>query len=132
MLNSPMKLLRALRSAARYFHPNAVRSARQGSAARCTYRITCRDSGHRFSKVYETNLPTGIENDGYCRNQKPVNYWVIVHDLRFAHRITRSSPARRVTCSRSRYSSRGIAYLRVIPFSSLKTGTEIRSPLDFL
>src|SRR5438874_12005859 len=47
------------------------------------------------------------------------------------YRITRSSPARRVTRSRSRYSSRGMAYFRVIPVSSLKAGTEIRSPLDF-
>src|SRR6266571_734111 len=49
-----------------------------------------------------------------------------------AYRITRSSPARRVTRSRSRYSSRGMAYLRVIPVSSLSVGTEMRSPFAFL
>jgi len=49
-----------------------------------------------------------------------------------AYRITRSSPARRVTRSRSRYSRRGMAYLRVMPVKSLKTGTVMRSPLDFL
>src|SRR5713226_2421708 len=48
------------------------------------------------------------------------------------YRITRSSPTRRVTRSRSRYSSRGMAYFRVIPVSSLKMGTVIRSPLAFL
>src|SRR6266436_9482380 len=48
------------------------------------------------------------------------------------YRITRSSPARRVTRSRSRYSRRGMAYFRVMPVKSLKTGTVMRSPLDFL
>src|SRR5262249_6347053 len=48
------------------------------------------------------------------------------------YRITRSSPARRVTRSRSKYSSSGIAYLRVIPVNSLNAGTEMRSPLAFL
>src|SRR5229473_4937308 len=48
------------------------------------------------------------------------------------YRITRSSPARRVTRSRSRYSSRGMAYFRVMPVKFLKTGTVMRSPLDFL
>ncbi len=36
-----------------------------------------------------------------------------------SHRMIRSSPARRVTCSRSRYSSSGMAYLRETPASSL-------------
>ena len=36
--------------------------------------------------------------------------------------ITRSSPTRRVTRSRSRYSSSGMAYFRVMPVSSLNTG----------
>src|SRR6266571_3069069 len=49
-----------------------------------------------------------------------------------AYRITRSSPARRVTRSRSRYSSSGMAYLRVTPVSSLNVGTEMRSPFAFL
>src|SRR5207249_10390224 len=44
-----------------------------------------------------------------------------------SYRITRSSPARRVTRSRSRYSSKGMAYFRVMPVSSLNVGTEIRS-----
>src|SRR5437762_9198299 len=48
------------------------------------------------------------------------------------YRITRSSPTRRVTCSRSRYSSRGMAYFRVMPVSSLNAGTEIRSLFVFL
>src|SRR6266404_4399952 len=48
------------------------------------------------------------------------------------YRITRSSPARLVTRSRSRYSSSGMAYLRVMPVNSLKPGTEMRSPLFFL
>lgn len=42
--------------------------------------------------------------------------------------ITRSSPTRRVTCSRSRCSSRGIAYLRVTPVSSLNAVIGRRSP----
>jgi hypothetical protein len=49
-----------------------------------------------------------------------------------AYRITRSSPTRRVTRSRSKYSSRGIAYFRVIPVNSLNTGTDRHSPLVFL
>src|SRR5713101_7624712 len=48
------------------------------------------------------------------------------------YRITRSSPARRVARSRSRYSRSGIAYLRVMPVNSLKASTEMRSPLVFL
>lgn len=42
--------------------------------------------------------------------------------------ITRSSPTRRVTRSRSRYSSSGIAYFRVMPVSSLNTGIGSLSP----
>lgn len=45
-----------------------------------------------------------------------------------AQSITRSSPTRRVTRSRSRYSSRGMAYLRVMPVSSLNAGIGRRSP----
>ncbi len=41
------------------------------------------------------------------------------------HRISRSSPTRRVICSRSRYSSSGIAYLRLTPVISLKRATSI-------
>src|SRR5580700_8059201 len=41
------------------------------------------------------------------------------------HRIIRSSPTRRVTRSRSRYSSNGIAYLRLTPVISLKRATSI-------
>ena len=41
------------------------------------------------------------------------------------HRINRSSPTRRVTRSRSRYSSSGIAYLRLTPVISLKRATSI-------
>ena len=40
-------------------------------------------------------------------------------------RITLSSPTRRVTRSRSRYSKRGIAYLRLTPVISLKRATSI-------
>ena len=39
------------------------------------------------------------------------------------HKMTRSSPTRRVTRSRSRYSSSGMAYLRVTPNRSLKLPT---------
>lgn len=42
--------------------------------------------------------------------------------------ITRSSPTRRVTCSRSRCSSKGIAYFRVTPVSSLNAVIGSRSP----
>ncbi len=41
----------------------------------------------------------------------------------FGYRITRSSPTRLVTRSRSRYSSSGIAYLRVTPVRSLNATT---------
>jgi len=44
-------------------------------------------------------------------------------------RISRWSPARRVTRWRSRYSNRGMAYLRVTPVSSLNSGTDSFSPL---
>src|SRR5579859_1892372 len=40
-------------------------------------------------------------------------------------RICRASPTRLVTRSRSRYSSSGIAYLRLTPISSLKPPTSI-------
>ena len=40
-------------------------------------------------------------------------------------RITRLSPARRVTRSRSKYSNNGIAYFREMPARSLKVGTSI-------
>lgn len=46
--------------------------------------------------------------------------------------ITRSSPARRVTCSRSRCSSSGIAYLRLIPASSLNAVIGRRLPFSLL
>jgi len=39
------------------------------------------------------------------------------------YRITRWSPSRRVTCVRSRYSSRGMAYLREMPVHCLNSGT---------
>src|SRR5579863_108666 len=45
------------------------------------------------------------------------------------HRTTRSSPSRRVTRSRSRYSNRGIAYLREMPVQSLKAPTLKRTDL---
>jgi len=48
------------------------------------------------------------------------------------HRMTLSSPTRRVTRSRSRCSSSGIAYFRVMPVSSLNAGTLMRSPCCFL
>jgi len=41
-------------------------------------------------------------------------------------RITRLSPARTVIRSRSKYSSKGMAYLRETPARSLKPGTSIR------
>src|SRR3954468_17663000 len=45
----------------------------------------------------------------------------------FEHqRISRLSPARTVTFSRSKYSSNGIAYFREIPAISLNFGTSIR------
>lgn len=46
--------------------------------------------------------------------------------------ITRSSPARRVTCSRSRCSSSGIAYFRLIPASSLNAVIGRRLPFSLL
>jgi hypothetical protein len=49
-----------------------------------------------------------------------------------AYSITRSSPARRVTCSRSRCSSSGIAYLRLIPASSLNAVIGRRLPFSLL
>jgi len=49
-----------------------------------------------------------------------------------AYSITRSSPARRVTCSRSRCSNNGIAYLRLIPASSLKAVIGKRFPFSLL
>src|SRR5581483_211176 len=42
-----------------------------------------------------------------------------------------SSPTRRVTCSRSRYSRSGIAYLRVTPVRSLKRATSILGDFAF-
>src|SRR5579884_1846649 len=45
--------------------------------------------------------------------------------IRRIHRIRRASPSRRVTRSRSRYSSNGIAYFRVTPVRSLKRPTSI-------
>ena len=45
------------------------------------------------------------------------------------HNTSRSSPSRRVTCSRSRNSSSGMAYLREIPVHSLKAPTLNRSAL---
>lgn len=42
--------------------------------------------------------------------------------------ITRSSPARRVTCSRSRYSRRGMAYFRLMPARSLNAVMGSLSP----
>jgi len=45
------------------------------------------------------------------------------------HTTTRWSPSRRVTRSRSRYSSSGIAYLRETPARSLNCGTASRCPL---
>ena len=41
---------------------------------------------------------------------------------------TRVSPTRRVTRSRSRYSSSGIAYFRVTPNRSLNVATSMRAP----
>ena len=41
------------------------------------------------------------------------------------YRITRRSPSRRVTCSRSKNSSRGIAYLRETPARSLNVATSM-------
>ena len=46
--------------------------------------------------------------------------------------ITRSSPTLRVTCSRSRNSSSGMAYFRLTPATSLNATTVIRSPRSFL
>lgn len=46
--------------------------------------------------------------------------------------ITRSLPTRRVNRSRSRYSSRGIAYFRVTWVSSLNAAIGSRSPFFFL
>ena len=56
------------------------------------------------------------------------------------HSTTRSSPSRRVICSRSRYSSSGMAYLREIPVHSLNSphaetlricaGQNLPQPLD--
>ena len=45
------------------------------------------------------------------------------------YNTTRTSPSRRVTRSRSRYSSSGMAYLRDTPVQSLNSGTEKRTPL---
>jgi hypothetical protein len=50
----------------------------------------------------------------------------------YGYSITRSSPARRVTCSRSRCSSSGIAYLRLIPASSLNAVIGRRLPFSLL
>ena len=47
------------------------------------------------------------------------------------YKITLSSPTRRVTCSRSRYSSKGIAYLRLTPVKSLKRATSSLGDLAF-
>src|ERR1700693_4712074 len=49
-----------------------------------------------------------------------------------AYRITRSSPVRRVTRCRSRYSSSGMAYFLEMPANSFKAGTPMRSLLDCL
>ena len=49
----------------------------------------------------------------------------VVKRLVRSYKITRSSPTRRVTRSRSRYSSKGIAYLRLTPVSSLNLPTSI-------
>src|SRR5208337_2931469 len=46
-----------------------------------------------------------------------------LHHSPLSHRMIRSSPTRRVTLSRSRYSSNGIAYFLVIPKRSLNCGT---------
>ncbi len=50
----------------------------------------------------------------------------------YGYSITRSSPARRVTCSRSRCSSSGIAYFRLIPASSLNAVIGRRLPFSLL
>src|SRR5580704_13220259 len=47
------------------------------------------------------------------------------------HRINLSSPTLRVTCSRSRYSSNGIAYFLLTPVSSLNRATSIFGDLAF-
>ena len=49
----------------------------------------------------------------------------VVKKFAQSYKITRSSPTRRVTRSRSRYSSKGIAYLRLTPVSSLNLPTSI-------
>ena len=48
---------------------------------------------------------------------------------RIGYSTTRSSPSRRVTRSRSRYSSSGMAYLREMPVQSLNAGTLKRAGL---
>jgi len=50
---------------------------------------------------------------------------------KLSYRMTRSSPTRLVTRSRSRYSSKGMAYLRLTPVSSLKLATLILGFLVF-
>src|SRR6266550_470706 len=46
------------------------------------------------------------------------------------YKITRSSPTRLVTRSRSRYSSKGMAYLRVMPVNSLNSAMPILGDFD--
>ena len=51
-----------------------------------------------------------------------INRWrgqMQVAPIDAGYRISRTSPARRVTRSRSRYSSKGMAYLRLTPVNSL-------------
>src|SRR5260370_13677147 len=48
-----------------------------------------------------------------------------------SYKMTLSSPTLRVTCSRSRYSSRGIAYFRETPVKSLNLPTSIFGDLAF-
>src|SRR5713226_448791 len=79
---------------------------------------------HKLLPISRTKCVGCNPNSGLLKPQ----VWSTEH----TYRITRSSPVRRVTRSRSRYSSRGMAYFRVIPVSSLNADTETRSPFAFL
>jgi hypothetical protein len=130
------------------------RSCDRRSRRWCRRRLRSRhpflESAHAFSKPAHQlrDLASPEKHEDHDGNNQQM-HWAVPHRTPTFHArpdalarggcaartpqsITRSSPARRVTRSRSRYSSRGIAYLRVIPVNSLKTGTVMRSPFAFL